>query len=89
MSNARTTAVPSHLLCLFQECNYPELYSIEYQRCIDFQSVKCGERIEVQSPCRFWSCIYIKILPNTSTPNLLTVTIIVFYNHMETFLRSL
>ena len=41
-------------VCLgFQECEYPKLYSSVYHRCLDFQTVQCGNRHEVMAPCEY------------------------------------
>ena len=36
-----------------QECPYPDLFSTVYQQCLDFQSVDCEDRHEVQAPCEY------------------------------------
>ncbi|KAL4228860.1 hypothetical protein ACF0H5_011900 [Mactra antiquata] len=37
------------------ECNYPDLYSTVYKRCMDFQYVQCDSRHEVKAPCQYLS----------------------------------
>ncbi|XP_052252891.1 uncharacterized protein LOC127859481 isoform X4 [Dreissena polymorpha] len=36
-----------------EECDYPKLYSTQYGRCLDFQSVQCNDRNEVMAPCQY------------------------------------
>ncbi|WAR05418.1 hypothetical protein MAR_020787 [Mya arenaria] len=35
-----------------EECDYPKLYSTQYRRCLDFQTVQCDDRHEVMAPCK-------------------------------------